>query len=78
MTQLSSHPLRNAIWAVSRPVRLRWVGLWQPKLSRGWRVLWPEIRPRKIRWGWVLLLVTVLFLAMGEFGPAASAFVTLP
>jgi hypothetical protein len=36
------------------------------------------MRPRKIRWGWVLLLVIILFLVMGECGPAVSSVAMRP
>jgi len=61
-----------------RPDRLRWVEPWLPRLPFGWQDLWHEIRPRKIRWLWVLLLAIAIVLVIGEFGPAASAIAPLP
>jgi hypothetical protein len=40
--------------------------------------MWHEVRPRKLRWGWALLLAIAIVLAMGELGPAASAIIVLP
>ena len=73
MVQLVAYPLKNMILGAVRPGRLRWVGPCLPKLPLGWQDLWRGMRPRKIRWGWVLLLAVAIVLAMGEFGPAASA-----
>jgi hypothetical protein len=78
MIQLVTFPLKNVILDTVRPGRLRWIEPWLPRLPLGWQDLWREMRPRKIRWGWVLLLAIVILLAMGEFGPAASAAAVLP
>jgi hypothetical protein len=78
MIQLVSYPLKNAILGAVRPGRLRWVEPWLPRLPLGWQDLWREMRPRKIRWGWVLVLAIAMVLAMGECGPAASAIARLP
>jgi hypothetical protein len=66
------------IFGIVRPDRLRWVGPSLPRLPFGWQDLWHELRPRKIRWLWVLLLAIAIVLVIGEFGPAASAIPPLP
>jgi hypothetical protein len=66
------------IFGIVRPGRLRWVGPWLPRLPLDWQDLWRQMRPRKIRWGWVLLLAIAIVLVIGEFGPAASAIAPLP
>jgi hypothetical protein len=78
MIRQITYPLKNIILSAVRPDRLRWAGPWLPRLPIEWPDLWHEMRPRKIRWGWVLLLAIVILLAMGELGPAASAVVALP
>ena len=66
------------IFGIVRPDRLHWVGPLLPRLPFGWQDLWHELRPRKIRWLWVLLLAIAIVLVIGEFGPAASAIAPLP
>jgi hypothetical protein len=77
MVQLVAYPLMNMILGTVRPGRLRWVGPWLPKLPLGWHDLWRELRPRKFRWGWVLLLAVVLFLLLGECGPSAATIIAM-
>ena len=77
MIQLVAYPLKNMILGAVRPGRLRWIGPWLPKLPLGWQDLWRELRPRKFRWGWALLLAIVLLLLMGELSPSASAIALL-
>jgi hypothetical protein len=72
-----TYPLKNMILGAVRPGRLRWVGAWLPKLSLEWQDLWREMRPRRIRWGWVLLLAVVLFLLMGECGPSTATTIAM-
>ena len=75
MIQSIASPLKNIILGVVRPRRLRWVNPWLPGLPLGgWQDLWRDMRPRRIRWVWVLLLAIAIVLVMGEFGPVASAF----
>lgn len=76
--QLVSNPLKSVILAVVGPRRLRWVGLWLLRFTLGWRHLWSEVCPRKIHWGWMLLLAIALVLVIGECGPAASAITARP
>ena len=78
MWQLVAYPIKNVMLGAVRPGRLRWVGLWLPKLSLGWQDLWREMRPRKFRWGLALLLAIVLFLLLGECGPAVSLIAAVP
>lgn len=78
MIQLVAYPLKNVILGAVRPGRLRWVGPWLPSLPLGWQDLWRGMRPRRFRWGWALLLASAIVLAMGEFGPAASAVSAWP
>jgi hypothetical protein len=72
MIQLVTYPLKNAILGAVKPGRLRWVDPWFPRMPLGWRDLWYEMRPRRIRWGWALLLAIAIVLIMGECDPAAS------
>jgi hypothetical protein len=78
MMQLIAYPIKNVILGAVGPGRLRWVGLWLPKLPIGWQDLWREMRPRKFRWGLALFLAIVLFLLLGECAPAASLIAALP
>jgi hypothetical protein len=73
-----SYPLKNVVLSVVKPGRLRWIGPWLPRMTLGRQDLEREMRPLKIRWGWVLLLATAIVLALGECGPAASAIDALP
>ena len=73
MIQLVAYPLMNRILGAVRSGRLRWVGPRLPRLALGWQDLWRELRPRRIRWGWALLITLVLLLLMGELSPSASA-----
>ena len=77
MNELVAYPLKNMILAAVRPGRLRWVGPWLPKLPLDWQGLWREMRPRRIRWGWALLLVVLFVLLMGEFGPSAGTIIAM-
>ncbi len=65
-------------YGIGRIGQLRWVGPWLHRLPLGWHDLWREMRPRKIRWGWALLLAIVLVLAMGEWGPGVSVMTIIP
>jgi hypothetical protein len=62
----------SVVW----PDRMRWAGiapkvwLWPQRLRRG-------MRPTRIRWGLVFVLVLVLLILWGELSPAASAIGTL-
>jgi hypothetical protein len=67
-----------AAYGIVRPGRLRWVGPRLPRLTLGWQGLKQGMHPFRIRWGWVLLLVIILFLAMGEIRPAVSTIAVLP
>jgi hypothetical protein len=78
MTQQVSHLPSKTLWGMLRPGRLRWVGLWLPRLPLNWRDLWREARPHRFRWGLALLLAIILILVMGELGPAASAIAARP
>ena len=78
MIQRVTFPLKNFILGAFRPGRLRWVGLWLPKLPLSWQDLWREMQPRRFRWGAALILAIVLFLLMGECGPAVSTIAVLP
>lgn len=78
MMQQVSRPLKNAILGAVRPERLRWGGLWSPRLSLGWQDLWREMRPRKFRWGLALILAIALFLLLGECSSTASLAAALP
>jgi hypothetical protein len=73
-----SYPLRNLVLGVVKPGRPHWLGPWLPGVTLGWQDPKREMRPLKIRWGWVLLLAIAMVLAMGEYGPAASAIAALP
>jgi hypothetical protein len=75
---MTSYPLRNIVLGVVKPARLHWLGPWLPWVTFGWQDLKRAKRPLKIRWGWVLLLAIAIVLAMGEYGPAASAIAALP
>jgi hypothetical protein len=77
VNQLVPYPLKNMILGAVRPGRLRWVGPCLPKLPFGWQDLWREMRPRKVRWGWMLLLAIVLLILVGEIGPSAGLTVAL-
>lgn len=77
MIQLVAYPLKNVILGAVRSGRLRWVGPRLPRLPLGWQDLWRELRPRRIRWGWVLLLAVVLFLLLGECGPPAATIIAM-
>ena len=70
MMKAISYPLRNFVSGIVRPGRM-------PQMTFGWQDLKREMRPFRIRWGWVLLLAIVLVLAMGELGPAVSAIAAL-
>jgi hypothetical protein len=78
MIRTIPYPLRNIIYGIAKPRRLRWVGSLLPRMTFAWQDLKREMRPLRIRWGWALLLAIVLVLAMGECGPAASAVAALP
>ena len=78
MIQWVSYPLKKVILGTVGPGRLRWPGPWLPRMTFGWQELKRKMQPFKVRWGWALLLAIVLVLAMGEWGPAASAIATLP
>jgi hypothetical protein len=78
MIQWVSYPLKKVILGTVRPGRLRWFTPWLPWMNFDWQELKREMQPLKIRWGWALLLAIVLILAMGEWGPAASAIAMLP
>jgi hypothetical protein len=74
----TSYPLRDIVLGVVKPGRLHWLGPWLPRVTFGWQDLKRGRRPLKIRWGWMLLLAIAIVLAMGEYGPAASAIAALP
>lgn len=74
MAQMIRLPLKDTLLTGAR----RWLGPRPPRMPCGGQELKREIRPRKIRWGWVLPLVIFVVLAMGECGPAASAIAALP
>lgn len=78
MIKSISYPLKNVVLGVVKLGRLGWLRPWLPGMTFGWQDLKREMRPLKIRWGWVLLLAIVLVLVMGECGPAASAIAALP
>jgi hypothetical protein len=78
MIKAIPYPLRNLVSGIVRPVRLRRVGPWLPKIALGWQELKRKTHSLKIHWGRVLLLAIALVLAMGEFSPAASAIARLP
>ena len=73
MIQLITYPLKNVILGAVRPGRLRWIWPRLPRMDWDWRGLWRELRPRKFRWGWALLLAIAFVLILGECGPAAGA-----
>ena len=78
MIKSISYPLKNVVLGVVKLGRLRWPRPWLPGMNFGWQDLKREMRPLKIRWGWVLLLAVVIVLVMGECAPAVSAIATLP
>ena len=78
MDQVITHPLLNIILSAVRPGRLRWIGPRLPRFTLGLQDSWRAMRPRRIRWVWVLLLAVAIVLVLGEFGPAASAIWPLP
>jgi hypothetical protein len=78
MMKTIPYPLQNIVFGIVKLGRLRLVGPWLPRMAFSWQDLKREMRPLKIRWGWVLLLAIAIVLAMGEFGPAASAIAALP
>ena len=78
MMKTIPYPFQNIVFGIVKLGRLRLVGPWLPRMAFRWQDLKREMRPIKIRWGWVLLLAIAIVLAMGEFGPAASAIAALP
>jgi hypothetical protein len=78
MMRLGSYPLQNIILGAVTPGGLPWVGPTLPRLAPELRNLWRAMRPRRFRWGLVLILAIVLFLLMGECNPSASLIAALP
>ncbi len=78
MMRMLSYPLKNIVFGVVRPGRLRWIGIAIPRMKDGWQGLKREMGPLKIRWGLALVLALAFVILLGELGPAASVLFASP
>jgi hypothetical protein len=78
MIKPAFYPLKSLVLGLVGPDRLRWIWPGVPSNPLDWQTIWREVRPRKFRWRWAMLLAVAIVLAMGELGPAASAIIPWP